>query len=109
MIDITKRGYLRYFLFGSLYFTYGINVVFLNLILLLYFLDQGISPALITVLISVMSIPLYIKFVWGGIVDYFIRFGRKPFIISGGLLTVFCCFFTIFFLVLLVEKGQLAR
>jgi MFS family permease len=90
MIDITKRGYLRYFLFGSLYFTYGINIVFLNLILLLYFLDQGISLALITVLISVMSIPLYIKFVWGGIVDYFIRFGRKPFIISGGLLTVFC-------------------
>ena len=65
---------------------------FLSLILPLYFLDQGISPALITVVISIMAIPLYIKFVWGGIVDYFIRFGRKPFIISGGLLTVFCLF-----------------
>jgi MFS family permease len=32
------------------------------------------------------------KFVWGGIVDHFIRFGRKPFIISGGLLTVVCLF-----------------
>jgi MFS family permease len=92
MIDITKRGYLRYFVFGSLYFTYGINGVFLGLILPLYFLEQGMSPALITVLISIMSIPLFIKFVWGGIVDYFIRFGRKPFIISGGLLTVFCLF-----------------
>ena len=92
MIDITKRGYLRYFLFGSLYFTYGINSVFLGLILPLYFLGQGMSPALITVLISIMWIPLFIKFVWGGIVDYFIRFGRKPFIISGGLLTVFCLF-----------------
>ena len=92
MIDITKRGYLRYFLFGSLYFTYGINSVFLGLILPLYFLGQGMSPALITVLISIMWIPLFIKFVWGGIVDYFIRFGRKPFIVSGGLLTVFCLF-----------------
>ena len=92
MIDITKRGYLRYFLFGSLYFTYGINSVFLGLILPLYFLGQGMSPALITVLISIMWIPLFIKFVWGGIVDYFIRFGRKPFIVAGGLLTVFCLF-----------------
>jgi len=92
MIDITKRGYTKYFLFGSLYFTYGINCVFLNLILPLYFLDQGISPSLITIVISIMWIPLYIKFVWGGIADYFIRFGRKPFIVSSGLLTVFCLF-----------------
>jgi len=92
MIDITKRGYTKYFLFGSLYFTYGINGVFLNLILPLYFLDQGMSPALITIVISIMWIPLYIKFVWGGIADYFIRYGRKPFIVSSGLLTVFCLF-----------------
>jgi MFS family permease len=92
MIDITKRGYTKYFLFGSLYFTYGINGVFLNLILPLYFLEQGMSPALITIVISIMWIPLYIKFVWGGIADYFIRYGRKPFIVSSGLLTVFCLF-----------------
>ncbi len=92
MIDISKKGWHKYFFFGCLYFSFGLNVVFLNLILPLYFLDQEISPALITILISLMSIPLYIKFVWGGIVDYFIRFGRKPFIISGGLLTVFCLF-----------------
>ncbi len=92
MIDITKRGYSRYFLFGSLYFTYGINCVFLNLILPLYFLDQGISLTLITAVVGIMWIPLYMKFVWGGIVDHFIRFGRKPFIISGGLLTVVCLF-----------------
>jgi MFS family permease len=92
MIDISRKSWRKYFFFGCLYFSFGLNVVFLNLILPLYFLDQKISPALITILISLMSIPLYIKFVWGGIVDYFIRFGRKPFIISGGLLTVFCLF-----------------
>jgi MFS family permease len=92
MIDITKRGYSRYFLFGSLYFTYGINCVFLSPIVPLYFLDQGISLTLITAVVGIMWIPLYMKFVWGGIVDHFIRFGRKPFIISGGLLTVVCLF-----------------
>ncbi|VVB59116.1 Major Facilitator Superfamily protein [uncultured archaeon] len=50
------------------------------------------SPALITIVISIMWIPLYIKFVWGGIADYFIRYGRKPFIVSSGLLIVFCLF-----------------
>ncbi|VVB61265.1 Major Facilitator Superfamily protein [uncultured archaeon] len=92
MIDVSRKSWIKYFLFGCLYFSFGLNVVFLNLILPLYFLNQGISPALITVLISVVSIPMFIKFVWGGIVDYFIRFGRKPFIIAGGLLTVVCLF-----------------
>jgi MFS family permease len=55
----------------------------------LYLLNEEISPELITVLISIMVLPMYIKFIWGGIIDYFIRFGRKPFIVFGGLLTVF--------------------
>ena len=96
MIDISKKSWLKYFLFGSLYFSFGLNAVFLSLILPLYFLDQGISPALITVVISIMAIPTVIKFIWGWIVDYFIQFGRKPFIISGGLLTVFCLLFFLF-------------
>ncbi len=92
MIDISKKSWFKYFLFGSLYFSFGLNAVFLSLILPLYFLDQGISPALITVVISIIAIPTVIKFIWGWIVDYFIQFGRKPFIISGGLLTFFCLF-----------------
>lgn len=92
MIDISGKSWHKYFIFGSLYFQFGLNAVFLSLILPLYFLDQGISPALITAVISIMAIPTFMKFIWGGIVDYFIRFGRKPFIISGGLLTVFCLF-----------------
>ena len=92
MIDISKKSWFKYFFFGSLYFSFGLNAVFISLILPLYFLDQGISPAMITAMISIIAIPTFIKFVWGWIVDYFIQFGRKPFIISGGLLTVFCLF-----------------
>ena len=92
MIDITKKTYLKYLLFGSLYFVFGLYAVFLSLILPLYFLDQEISPTIITLVISIIVIPMYIKFIWGGIVDYLIRLGRKPFIISGGLITVFCLF-----------------
>jgi MFS family permease len=88
MIDITKKGYPKYVIFGSLYFSFGLNAVFLSLILPLYFVDRGLSPALVTAVISIMAIPLFIKFVWGGIVDFFIRFGRKPFIISGGFVVV---------------------
>jgi DHA1 family multidrug resistance protein-like MFS transporter len=83
---------LKYFLFSSLYFAFGLNCVFLSLILPLYFLDQNITPTVITIVIGIMVMPMYIKFIWGGIVDYFIRFGRKPFIITGGVLSVVSLF-----------------
>ena len=51
-----------------------------------YFLERGFSLPITTLVIGIISIPMTIKFVWGGIVDYFIRFGRKRFIILGGLL-----------------------
>jgi len=89
-IDLNESKFFKYFLFSSLYFAFGLNAVFLSLILPLYLLDVKISPELITIVISIMTLPMYIKFVWGGIIDYFIRFGRKPFIVYGGLLTFFC-------------------
>jgi MFS family permease len=92
MIDISQKSWLKYFLFSSLYFAFGLNCVFLSLILPLYFLDQNITPTVITIVIGIMVMPMYIKFIWGGIVDYFIRFGRKPFIITGGVLSVVSLF-----------------
>ncbi len=96
MLDITKKVYPRYFLIGSLYFTVGLNNIIGVLILPLYFLEQEISPELITFVISITIVPMIIKFVWGGIADHFIRFGRKPFIIFGGLIDVFSLFILAF-------------
>jgi MFS family permease len=57
------------------------------IIIPVYFVEKGISLPLITFVISIIAIPMTIKFVWGGTVDYFIRFGRKRFILLGGLLS----------------------
>ncbi len=57
-----------------------------SVIIPVYLVELGISLPITTLVIGIISIPMTIKFVWGGIVDYFIRFGRKRFIILGGLL-----------------------
>ena len=86
MIDISKRSFLKYLLFGSLYFSEGLIMAIAFVIIPVYFVELGISLPITTLVIGIISIPVTIKFAWGGIVDYFIRFGRKPFIILGGLL-----------------------
>lgn len=86
MIDIAKRSYLKYFLFGSLYFSEGIMMAIGFVIIPVYFVENGVSLELAGLVIGVATIPVTIKFIWGGIVDYFIRFGRKWFIILGSAL-----------------------
>ena len=92
MIDISKRSSLKYLLFGSLYFSEGLIKVISVLILPIYFLERGIPPELVTFIIGVAATPMIIKFVWGGTVDYFIRFGRRRFILMGGLLSAVSLF-----------------
>jgi MFS family permease len=70
----------------------AINIV----ILPIYLLEKGVSPELITLLIGLVTVPMVIKFFWGGIVDYFIIFGRKQFIIIGGLLSIISLFILTF-------------
>jgi len=84
MIDISKTSFLKYLLFGSLYFMEGLNKAYI-IILPVYFLDINIPPEIITLIMGLATIPMIIKFIWGGIVDYFIRRGRKIFVFIGGL------------------------
>ena len=92
MIDIRESRILKYLLFGSLYFTEGLIKVFSAVILPIYFLEKGVPPELITPVLGIAAIPMIIKFVWGGIVDHFIRFGRKRFIFFGGILSIVSLF-----------------
>ena len=62
----------------------------------IYFVEKGISLEIAGIVIGITSIPVTIKFVWGGIVDYFFRFGRKLFIIIGGILNANSMFALIF-------------
>ena len=93
MIDITKSSFLKYFLFASLYFTEGLQYIIASLILPIYLVDKGIPVSLVTVIAAVYLIPMTIKFIWGGIVDYFNKYGRRKFIILGGSLTSLSLFF----------------
>lgn len=86
MINITKSNYFKYILFSSLYFSEGLLKSISIVILPIYLLDEGISPELITIILGIIFIPMIIKFLWGGIVDYFIKLGRKRFILIGGFL-----------------------
>ena len=104
MIDITKSSFLKYFLFASLYFTEGLQYIIASLILPIYLVDKGIPISLVTVIAAVYLIPMTIKFIWGGIVDYFNKYGRRKFIILGGLLT----FFSLFFLFIIDPSEYLA-
>lgn len=92
MIDLKKYGFVKYILFGSLYYTEGLLKVISVLILPLYFLEKGISPDVLTLVIGIAATPMIVKFFWGGIVDSFIQRGRKIFIIIGGLISVFSFF-----------------
>jgi MFS family permease len=86
MIDVSRKSWLKCLLFGSLYFSEGIELAAITVLVPIYFEEIGISLSINALIIAVSAIPWTIKFLWGGIVDYFIGFGRKRFIIVGGLL-----------------------
>jgi len=85
MIDISKRSYLKYLLFGNLYFANGIQGALGIVLIIVYFTEKDISIATATLVAGIASLPFTFKFLFGPMTDYFIKFGRKPFIIFGGL------------------------
>jgi MFS family permease len=88
---------MKYLLFGSLYFSEGVMMSIAFVIIPVYFVEKGISIEIAGLVIGIISIPVTIKFIWGGIVDYFLRFGRKWFIVFGGMILAICMFSLIFF------------
>jgi MFS family permease len=92
MIDISNRTYLKYLLFTSLYFSEGLQGTLTMVILPIYFLEKGLSLPLTTLVVGIAGIPWMIKFVYGGIVDNYIQYGRKRFILIGGFLMVVSLF-----------------
>ena len=86
MLDISNRPYLKYLLFGNIYFANGIQGSLALVIIVLYFTEKDISIATTTLVAGIASFPFTFKFLFGPITDYFIKLGRKPFIIFGGIL-----------------------
>jgi PAT family beta-lactamase induction signal transducer AmpG len=59
-------------------------------ILPIYLLELDIPIQIITLISGVAAIPWLLKFFWGGVIDYFFKFGRKRFIILGATLSSIC-------------------
>ncbi len=97
MIDLDSHPVLKYPLFGSLYFSQGIIYALGVVILPVYFVEKGISLPVTTALIGVAYAPWVAKFIFGGITDYFYRYGRRTFIIVGGVISALG-FFVVSFL-----------
>jgi MFS family permease len=86
MIDITKSRSSKYLLFGSIYFIQGLLLAMGQLIIPVYLVEKSFPAPLITLIVGVIMIPWTIKFFWGALIDYLIRFGRKIFALLGGIL-----------------------
>jgi PAT family beta-lactamase induction signal transducer AmpG len=86
MIDITKKSHLKSLLFGNLYFSEGILLTLASVIVPIYLLDNGVSIALATLIAGLTAAPWYIKFAIGPIIDHYYSIGKKPFIITGGII-----------------------
>jgi MFS family permease len=96
MIDISRKSWHKYFLFGSLYFAEGLQASLTIVIIPIYLLDKGFSLPVVTLVAGIGGAPWYLKFVFAPLTDYFYQFGRKPFIIAGGLLGALSLFVLIY-------------
>jgi PAT family beta-lactamase induction signal transducer AmpG len=90
MINIENKRGLKYFFFGNLYFSEGLMIAITTVATSLYLREKAVSIPITTLIVGIVNIPWMLKFVWGPVIDYFIRFGRKTFMILGGTLTVSC-------------------
>ena len=86
MLDVSEYSTLKYFLFGSLYFAEGIHLALSTILIVIYFTEQEISIATCTLVVGIGYLPWVFKFLLGMLTDYFIKLGRKFFILLGGTL-----------------------
>lgn len=96
MLDLTKHPSLKYILFCLLYFSEGITVALTGVIIVLFFTEKDISISTITLVGSIASVPWAIKFIFGPTIDFFGKYGRKIFIIIGGIIGAISTFFVAF-------------
>jgi MFS family permease len=86
MLNLSKHPYLKYILFGDIYFANGIQGALGMILLIVYFTEKDISIATATMVAGVASIPFTLKFLFGPLTDHFIKIGRKPFVLIGGMI-----------------------
>ena len=83
MIDLTIHKRFRYVLFTGLYLAEGLYQTMLILVTPLYLLDKNVPIPIITLVMGIGELPWALKLVWGGVIDFYDKYGRKKFTIVG--------------------------
>jgi len=96
MLDLTKHPFLKYILFGNLYFSEGLIFALTTVVIVLFFNEKGISISVTTLVAGLASVPWIMKFIFGPTIDFFGKYGRKLFIIIGGVIGGFSIFLVAF-------------
>jgi len=96
MIDIREKSFFKYLLFASLYFSEGLMWSIASVIIIVYLVEEGLSTQLVTLVAGIIGLPWILKFIWGPITDFFIKYGRKKIILIGGIVSALCLFIVFF-------------
>ncbi|KYK20042.1 hypothetical protein AYK24_10360 [Thermoplasmatales archaeon SG8-52-4] len=98
-IDLSAKKKFKYLLFSSLYFSEGLYQGLILIVTPIYLIDKGVSLPLVTLISGIGYLPWGLKFVWGGIIDFFHRYGRKRFAVIGTIAGAFG-----FFIISLIDQ-----
>ena len=115
MINLSIHKRFRYILFTSLYFSEGLYQAMILIITPLYLLGKNIPLPVITLIMGIGYLPWGLKFVWGGIIDFYHKYGRKKFAVFGTIfgalgflaLSIIDQFFSIIFFTLFLFIGYI--
>lgn len=115
MIDLTIYKKFKYLLFSSLYFSEGLYQAMILIITPLYLINKNIPLPIITLIAGIGYLPWGLKFVWGGIIDFYHKYGRKKFAVFGTIfgafgflvLSVIDQYFSILFFTLFLLVGYI--
>ena len=113
MIDLNVQKRFRYILFSSLYFSEGLYQAVILIVTPIYLLNKNVPLPLITLIMGLGYLPWGLKFVWGGIIDFYHKYGRKKFALFGTifgaigflLLSIIDQYFSILFFALFLFIG----
>ncbi|MFE3845308.1 MFS transporter [Thermoplasmatota archaeon] len=83
MIDLTIHKRFRYVLFTGLYLAEGIYQTMLLFVTPLYLIEKNVPIPIITLVMGIGEAPWALKFVWGGVIDFYHKYGRKKFTVIG--------------------------
>jgi MFS family permease len=113
LIDLNIYRKYKYVLFSSLYFSEGLYQAMILIVGAIYLIGKGVPIPIVTLIGGIAYLPWGLKFVWGGIIDYYHKYGRKKFAIFGTLigaigfliLSIVDLYFSIIFFVLVLFIG----